>query len=54
MLDELRDLGQDVYAALDARAVELTGRPMTELPPGELRLCIEVMRNELIALRVPV
>jgi hypothetical protein len=49
MLDALRDLGPDVYVALDARAVDLTGRPLHQLPDGELRACLEAMRVDLVA-----
>jgi hypothetical protein len=49
MLHELRDLDPDLYAALDAQAVELTGKSMTELPNDELRWCLEVMRQDLIS-----
>lgn len=47
MLDELRELGSDVYAALDERVVDLTGLSMHELPADRLRAVLHRLHREL-------
>ena len=52
MQDFLRWLhAQDrqMYAAFDARSVDVNGRPLHELPEGELWSCLESIRLDLIA-----
>ncbi len=52
MLEALnRELDDDVYAAVAARCVQLTGRPLTELSAGELHGFLETVLAELVAAR---
>jgi hypothetical protein len=47
LLDVLQALGADVYDTFNTRSITLTGRPLSELTPAELRECLSVIDHEL-------
>jgi len=48
---DLLEVDVDVFAALNARSIELTGRALRDLPAGLLRAVVDAMVRDLVAAR---